>query len=122
MINFLRKIFQQSDDNLHAEDEKKLLNYEAEVGGKLFGPLPKGHKRQFFCLDENTWIWHEEWTEKDDLKAVTTRYNIRPGAVIKIQDGQPQQPVSLTEASNLLRAIQLYWRHIDKAYQQLLAG
>ena len=41
--------------------ERELLALESEIGSELFGEVPKGHRREFFCLDEKTWMWHEEW-------------------------------------------------------------
>ncbi len=28
-----------------------LIRHEAKIGGTIFGPVPKGHRREFFCLD-----------------------------------------------------------------------
>ena len=41
--------------------ERDLIRLESEIGAQLFGPLPKGRRREFFCLDASTWIWHEEY-------------------------------------------------------------
>ena len=54
--------------------ERELLTLESEIGGKLFGPVPAGHRREFFCLDEKTWIWYEEWRdETKKLQSSTLR-------------------------------------------------
>lgn len=121
MLNLLPKIFprlQATDPE--AEFERSLLRYEAEVGGKLFGPIPEGCQRQFFCLDKHTWIWHEEWTENGQRRVVTTRYDVRPMGVIKSQDGQANQRLSRSEAQNLYRAAELYFQQVDAAYQHAL--
>jgi hypothetical protein len=34
--------------------ERELIQLESEIGAKLFGPVPQGFRREFFCLDENT--------------------------------------------------------------------
>lgn len=114
------QIFPRSDDQRQQEFERAMLRFEAEIGGKLFGSVPKGHHRRFFCLDEHTWIWHEEWTEKGQTKVITTRYDVRPDSVIKTQDGQPSRRLSLEEAQNLYRAVQLYQQRVDAEYQRLL--
>ena len=44
--------------------ERELITLESEIGSQLFGPIPEGHRREFFCLDEKTWIWHEEWLDE----------------------------------------------------------
>ena len=40
--------------------ERQLIELESEIGRELFGPIPAGHQRDFFCLDAHTWVWHEE--------------------------------------------------------------
>lgn len=119
----LPKIFPQSDDRQQLDDsvERELIRREAEIGGQLFGPVPQGHHRQFFCLDEHTWVWYEEWKDRDgQQKSVTTRYEVRPNGVLKAQDGQGYQRVSRDEARNLYRATEMYRHRIGTEYQRLL--
>jgi hypothetical protein len=98
------------------------MRREAEIGGDLFGPLPPGRKRQFFCLDEHTWVWHEEWLDQNRRRqSVTTRYDVRPNGVLKVQgSGQQYQRLSLAEARNLFRAVKLYEQRVGGEYRQLL--
>ena len=42
---------------------RNLIRHEAKIGGQLFGPVPKDGRREFFCLDRHTWVWHEEWVD-----------------------------------------------------------
>ncbi|HVX48328.1 MAG TPA: hypothetical protein VHA05_03165 [Candidatus Saccharimonadales bacterium] len=123
-MNFLpnlSKIFPHDDENKHAEKlHREMLRLESEIGGQLFGPIPKGHRREFFCLDRHTWVWHEEWLEDGDRKIVTTRYEIRPNGVLKIQDGQSYQRLTESEARNLYWAINLYGQQVDAEYERLL--
>jgi hypothetical protein len=117
----LPKIFPQQDDTRQQSDfTRSLIQYEAEIGGGLFGPVPKGHHRQFFCLDEHTWVWYEEWKQDGQQKSVTTRYEIRPNGILKVQDGQGYQRLSREETRNLCRAAALYQQRIDVEYQKLL--
>jgi hypothetical protein len=121
ILNFLPKIFFHSDQERSSKVERDLIRREAAIGGKLFGPIPKGHRRDFFCLDEHTWIWHEEWVDKrGQRRAVTTRYDVRPSGVIKVQDGQAYQKLSDNEASNLYHATQLYRQRVGAEYQRIL--
>jgi hypothetical protein len=123
MMNFLPNLTKiLPGDNKSPEDklERELLKLESEIGGQLFGPVPKGHRREFFCLDRHTWIWHEEWTEKGKRKIVTTRYEIRPNGVLKIQDGQAYQRLSEFEARNLYWAVEMYRQQVGAEYQRLL--
>ncbi len=98
-----------------AELYRNLMRHEAQIGGKLFGPIPKGHRREFFCLDEHTWIWHEEWIDTTGKKQIrTTRYDVRPQGVLKAQDGQPYRYVNEQEAQHLRDAVNLYLERVQK--------
>jgi hypothetical protein len=120
---FMKNYFQQKRDERRAEIYSALIHHEAKDGGKLFGPIPAGHRREFFCLDERTWVWHEEWKdEKGEWHAVTTRYDVRPGGILKTQGNQPPQHMSRQELTNFYRAITLYGRQIGAEQQRMLAA
>ncbi len=122
MINLLPKFFPRSEEDRQAEFERQLIQGEAQIGGKLFGPVQKGHKRQFFCLDENTWIWHEEWIDNGKQQVLTTRYDVHPNGVMKSQNGQATQHLSISEARNLYKAVELYYKHVSANYERMLAA
>lgn len=110
------------------EEERKaklyrdLLQHEAKIGGELFGRIPKGGRREFFCLDEYTWIWYEEWTDKHKQRQNrTTRYEVRPNGITKIQDGQRYQELSDNEALRLLDAMRNYERRVGKELYKAVA-
>jgi hypothetical protein len=97
------------EEERRARRYRELITKEAKIGGSLFGPVPEGVRREFFCLDERTWVWHEEWTDKDGKKhIVTTRYDVRPNGVLKAQDGQPYRFVEGQEAKHFYKAVRLY--------------
>jgi hypothetical protein len=103
----------QRQQDREAELYRSLIRREAKIGGEIFGPVPKGGKREFFCLDEHTWIWHEEWLDANGQRRIkTTRYDIRPTGILKAQDGQTYQHVSIEEAERLLQAAKLYEHRI----------
>lgn len=104
-----------------AELYRNLIRHEAKIGGQLFGPVPKGGRREFFCLDEHTWVWHEEWTDNSgNRKSKTTRYDMRPNGILKAQDGQHYQQVSNEEARNLFQAIETYLQRVrSEIYAQI---
>lgn len=105
----------------HAELYRQILREEAKIGGTLFGPVPKGSRREFFCLDEHTWVWHEEWTDANSIRHVlTTRYDVRPHGIFKAQDGQPYQPVTKEEAMRLYHTVDKYNYVIDAQFAPLL--
>lgn len=94
---------------------RNLMRHEARIGGTVFGPIPAGHRREFFCLDEHTWVWHEEWTDKNgEHQVMTTRYDVRPNGVLKSQNGSHYQPVKDQEALRLLKAARLYRNKVNQ--------
>lgn len=92
------------------EIERDLIRRESEIGRKLFGEIPAGVKRDFFCLDERTWVWHE----KTQHQLKVTRYVINPSEIIKSVNGGQYVSVSLDEADNLVRAIGLYKERVSE--------
>lgn len=106
-----------------AQVHRNMLRDCARLGGEVFGPVPNGTRREFFCLDAHTWVWHEEWTAADRTRqARTTRYDVRPHGIFKAQDGQPYQPVSYEEAKRLYFATQRYDQLLHEKFDPLLAG
>lgn len=109
----LQKLLKSTKDQRKVDREaelyRNLIRREARIGGEIFGPVPKGGRREFFCLDEHTWIWHEEWIDANgQRRAKTTRYDIRPTGILKAQDGQDYQNVGLAEAERLAQAANVY--------------
>jgi hypothetical protein len=111
----------QRHEDRKANLYRSLLRRESKIGGELFGPLPEGTRREFFCLDKHTWIWHEEWLEDGERKIKTTRYDVRPDGVLKAQDGQAYQRVSYEEAKRLTEAAQIYRQRVHaEVYDKVL--
>lgn len=114
MFNILNSIKGQHDEERRARRHRELIRREAKIGAELFGPIPEGVRREFFCLDEHTWVWHEEWTDQaGSRRAITTRYDVRPSGVLKAQDGQPYRYVSLEEGRRLLKAVRMYNQRVQ---------
>lgn len=109
-----------SREQRRANAYRQLLREEARMGGQLFGPVPAGRRREFFCLDRYTWVWHEEWTDAQGKEhVVTTRYDIRPQGILKSQGHNSYQLVQGAELRNLYQAARLYR---DNIYAQLAAA
>ena len=90
--------------------ERSLIERESEIGRELFGPIPAGHKREFFCLDPQTWVWHEEWRDENNtLRTSTTRYEVQPGGILKVQPGRVYKYLEGEELENLGIAVKLYY-------------
>lgn len=92
--------------------ERELIDAESAIGRQLFGEIPIGHKRDFFCLDEHTWVWHEEWKEGRDTKTQTVRYELRGDSIIKISGDNEYSHVQGAELQNLMLAIKLYYEQV----------
>ncbi len=107
---FLRVMMgQQSEEQTQIDEYRQLIKQEATIGGELFGPVSAGRTREFFCLDKNTWIWHEEWAEPTGKRqSKTTRYDIRPDVILKAQNNGTYHVVDKQEARHLVQAAKLY--------------
>jgi hypothetical protein len=119
-MNLLPRVMPRSEEQKLADAERALIRRQANMGGKLFGSIPKGHQRQFFCLDERTWVWHEEWQENGIRKIVTTRYKIRRTGIIKSQNDQAYTLIAPRESLNLYKAITLYYQNMYDEYERTL--
>jgi len=99
----------QSDQQRRVNAHRALLRHLAKLGGGVFGPVPENVRREFFCLDEHTWVWHEEWTDQaGHHQALTTRYDVRPSGILKSQGTNSYQRLSPDEERNFRAAVRLY--------------
>jgi hypothetical protein len=95
--------------------DRDLLRLESKVGSTLFGPVPKGRRREFFCLDESTWIWHEEWKdEKGVERQSTTRYEVHQNGILKVTEGPRYKFIEGAELDNLIAATKLYYEKVTR--------
>jgi hypothetical protein len=102
-------IFGNSQQQRRVNAHRALLRHLAKLGGTVFGPIPDGVRREFFCLDERTWVWHEEWADQAGRHhATTTRYDIRPNGVLKSQGTNSYQRLQAEEERNFRAAVDLY--------------
>lgn len=95
--------------------ERELLRLESEIGSKLFGEIPPGHVREFFCLDDKTWIWHEEWIDAAKVRQrSTTRYEVQGMKILKVQEGARYSFIDGQELENLTMATRLYYEQVAR--------
>jgi len=93
--------------------ERELIQRESRIGRELFGPIPKGHQREFFCLDDSTCIWYESYKDGTGKEiSSTTRYEIQGDKVLKAQEGARYSYLEGKELENLLLAIKLYYERV----------
>jgi len=117
-VNSFMQFFKSSKktvDEYKHEVTQGLMRKELEASRDIFGTLPSGVKRDFFCLDEYTWIWYEEWVGDDGRrKQMTTRYMIRPNEIVKSQNGGTYKRLSASEAKSLTAAVQAYTAKVNE--------
>lgn len=98
--------------------ERELLALESEIGAQIFGPVPEGVRREFFCLDEHTWIWHEEKLDKKDPAVNTIRYEINQHGVLKVQEGARYSYLEGDELKNFAVAVRMYYEQVARRVYQ----
>ena len=114
MIDAIKKVL-----SVPLTSVEDVIHYEARIGGQLFGPIPEKHRREFFALDKNTWVWYEEWPDKfGRRKSLTTRYDVRPYGVYKTH-GAGYKKISFEELTNLYEASKLYRQKVVPELQRL---
>ena len=116
-MSLLKKIITGNASQRHEEREaelyRSLIRREAKIGGELFGPIPEGVRREFFCLDEHTWIWHEEWLDQNrKLQSATTRYEVQDAGILKVQAGSRYNYLEGQELTNFMTAINVYYERV----------
>lgn len=95
-----------------------LINAESALGRTLFGPIPAGHRREFFQHRKNVWIWHEGWYDQDgEPREQTIRYEVRPEGVLKKPMGGRYYLITGLELENFRRAVHAYAKLVkEKLY------
>lgn len=115
----LKGVVGQRAEERQAELYSNLIRHEAKIGGSVFGAIPKGHRREFFCLDRHTWVWHEEWLDQNGQQQIrTTRYDVRPDGLLKSQNGTYQR-VSNEETIRFKKAVRIY---VDRLNHEMYNG
>lgn len=106
----------QQERPLKKLTERELLQLESEIGAKLFGDVPAGHRREFFCLDEKTWIWYEEWINSKTKKTerMTIRYEVHANGIMKVQEGARYSYIEGEELANLVAATKMYYEQVAR--------
>ena len=94
---------------------RALIDLESKVGAQIFGPILHGTRREFFVLDHNSWIYHEEWIDgKRKVHQNTTRYELRKDQVIKVEAGPHYFELKGAELQNFHHAVQNYYQNVSR--------
>lgn len=87
----------------------ELINAESSFGRTLFGPIPAGHRREFFHDRDNVWIWYESWTGVNrEAHQLTVRYEVRPTGVYKKLAAGNYATLEGSELENFRQAAHAY--------------
>ncbi|MBR3264142.1 hypothetical protein IKF94_02860 [Candidatus Saccharibacteria bacterium] len=97
------KIFKSSGKHLKLTEDD-LINAESRLGATLFGPIPAGHRREFFRYRHNIWVYHESWTEGGKKRESTITYQVRENGVYKCPLGGEYIKITGPELTNFKRA------------------
>lgn len=90
--------------------ERELISLESNIGRQLFGPIPKGRRREFFNLDPRTWMWHEEWLDETGVKqSHSIRYEVESTRIIKVLPGPKYVELHGVELENFTVAVHAYY-------------
>lgn len=101
-----------------AEFRHMLMLEEAKIGGQLFGEVSANHRRDFLRMSPTTWVWNEG-TNDPNRPIVTTRFEVQPDKIIKIQDNQPHQILRGQELTHFHQAVRAYARAVRSLYATL---
>jgi hypothetical protein len=112
MAWLLNGVSQQKQQRKKDEAYRAVMQYAARLGGEMFGPVPNGTRREFFCLDPTTWVWHQEWNDQAGHHALTTRYDVRPGGILKSTATHSYQRLSREEDKRFRQAVHLYQERV----------
>ena len=88
--------------------EADLINAESRLGATLFGPVPAGHRREFFRFEHNIWVFHESWRENGKNLEATITYEVRENGVYKLPLGGDYIKITGTELENFRKATKEY--------------
>lgn len=92
-----------------------IINAESRLGSRIFGPIPYGHRREFFHDRKNIWIWHEDWQDQaQHLHQLTVRYEVRTSGVYKKISTGKYLRLEGDELDNFCQATKAYLYLIKK--------
>ena len=101
-------------------NQRDLVDLESSLGATIFGAIPEGHRREFFNVDNDTWIWHEEWAVGNkQICERTIRYEISETQVIKVEPGPHYTHIKCKELNNFITAVETYHKLVlTKIYKK----
>lgn len=131
MLNLLKRLLFAKDDFYFSpkiargerasltSPQRDQLQQESKIGAGIFGKLPPNvTRRDFFNLDQNNWIWSEEFTLPNGVKKeLTTKYEVQDVGILKIQPNQQCAYLDGPELRNFAMAVKEYYDRVVNLYQ-----
>jgi len=92
-----------------------LINAESRLGSAIFGPVPEGHRREFFHDQQNIWIWYEDWQDQaNHPHQMTVRYEVRQSGIYKKISAGKYFKLEGDELDNFRKATHAYLYMVKK--------
>lgn len=105
------RIFKRSGKRLKLTEDD-LINAESRLGATLFGPIPEGHRREFFRYRHNVWVYHESWKSNGKKMESTITYKVKENGVFKCPLGGECIKITGAELNNFKKAVTEYLKLI----------
>lgn len=98
------------------ETQQQFLQKEGVLGGRIFGEPRPDQERTFFCLSENTWIWSDNWFNREERQTTrqTVRYEVQKQGVTKIAQNMSPIFIEGDEFKNFFNAVTVYHRLVKR--------
>lgn len=94
--------------------ERDLIYLESRVGSRIFGEIPVGHIREFFCYDKDTWMFYESWQEDGVKKETTVKYEVQKKGILKVMPGLKYEYLRGAELENFMAAVRNYTKVVGE--------
>lgn len=121
-MNIFTQFFKKNhvnDEDISSRVRRDLIRQEAMIGRHVFGPIPEGHKRDFFRVDKGIWVWQETWVDDNRQKQHRhTKYVVRNNDIVKSVNSGSYVRLSIEEAKNLESAVHEYVKRVGKEVYQ----
>lgn len=107
----------KKDESLSLVTERELIQLESQAGQVIFGAVPSHVlRRDFFNLDETTWVWHEEVQQPDGtISESTTRYEVQSRGILMVQPGPKYSYLEGQELHNFVLAVKAYYERVSRS-------
>ncbi len=106
----------RKDRALKTLTERELIQLESQIGATVFGLAAANViRREFFNLDKDTWIWHEQVKQPNgSISEITVRYEVQPKGILKVHPGPRYDYLEGDELKNFVLAVNEYYERVTR--------